>query len=143
MRPRNKIEKEPNRMYTAEDGQLKTVMICDDEEDIVMIYSSFLKRRFNIITATSGEMCLSKYKAEKSLGKRIDVLLLDYRLGDMLGDEVACKIRQLDGTKTILISAYEIDKSVLEKLKGSDCIVSEMKKPISLADLQKKIQALV
>jgi DNA-binding response OmpR family regulator len=130
-------------MGSAPGNQTKTVMICDDEEDILKIYGNFLKRKFNIITATSGEMCLSKYKTEKSLGKKIDVLLLDYRLGDMLGDEVACKIRELDGTKTILISAYEIDKSITDKLRKSDCIASEMKKPVSLKELQNNIQALV
>jgi len=125
------------------DEQKKTVMICDDEEDILSIYSNFLRRKFNIITATSGEMCLSKYQAQRTLGKKIDVLLLDYRLGDMLGDEVACKIKALDGTKTILISAYEIEKSILSKLKQTECIASDMKKPVSLAELQKNIQTLV
>jgi response regulator RpfG family c-di-GMP phosphodiesterase len=120
-----------------------TIMICDDEEDIVQVYSSFLKRKFNIVTATSGEMCLSKYETERKQGNKIDVLLLDYRLGDMLGDEVACKIKALDGTRTILISAYEIDRAILSKLKEANCIVSEMKKPVSLAELQRNIQGLL
>jgi response regulator RpfG family c-di-GMP phosphodiesterase len=130
-------------MQSESDAPRRTVMICDDEEDILTLYGNFLKRKFNIITATSGEMCLSKYQMEMKQDKKVDVLLLDYRLGDMLGDEVACKIKDLDGNKTILISAYEIDKSVLTKLSEAGCIVSDMKKPISLAELQKNIQALL
>jgi len=121
----------------------KTVMICDDEEDILTLYSNFLKKKFNIITATSGEMCLSKYKAQHNEGVKIDVLLLDYRLGDMLGDEVACKIKDLDGTQTILVSAYEIEKSILVRLKSANCIASDMRKPVSLAELQKGIERLL
>lgn len=130
-------------MQSGPDAQKRTVMICDDEQDILLIYSNFLRNKFNIITAPSGEICLSKYKTEQKQGKKVDVLLLDYRLGDMLGDEVACKIRDLDGTKTILISAYEIDGAIIAKLKESNCIVSTMKKPISLAELQKNIQNLL
>lgn len=44
----------------------------------------------------------------KQKGKKVDVLLLDYKLGDMQGDVVACKIHELNGVKTFLISAYEL-----------------------------------
>jgi response regulator RpfG family c-di-GMP phosphodiesterase len=79
----------------------RTVMICEDEEDILDLYSSFLQRKFNVITALSGEACLSLYIEERDRGRKVDILLLDYRLGDMLGDQVACKIKQMDDTKTI------------------------------------------
>jgi response regulator RpfG family c-di-GMP phosphodiesterase len=124
-------------------AQKKTVMICDDEVDILTVYSNFLNKKFRIITAASGEICLSKYLSEKKQGNKIDVLLLDYRLGDMLGDEVACKIRDLDGTKTILISAYEIDSSVISKLRAAGCIVFDMKKPVGLVELERNIQMLL
>jgi hypothetical protein len=42
----------------------------------------------------------------KQKGKKVDVLLLDYKLGDMQGDAVACEIYELNGVKTFLISAY-------------------------------------
>ena len=70
------------------------------------------------------------------------MLLLDYRLGDMLGDKVACKIREMDGTKTILITAYEIDEKILDDLKQRNCIALRLKKPVSLATLSDKIQEL-
>ena len=118
-------------------------MICDDEDDLVQVYSTFLKRKFNIIVANSGEACLSLYKSEKQKGKKIDVLLLDYQLGDMLGDKVACQIRELDGTKTILITAYEIDEKTLRELRERDCIAMRIKKPASLAFIDEKINELL
>jgi hypothetical protein len=33
----------------------RTVMICEDEEDILDLYSSFIRGKFNVITALSGE----------------------------------------------------------------------------------------
>ena len=129
-------------MSVESNKAMRTVMICDDEVDILRVYSSFLKKKFNVITAESGESCLSLYSQEKRSGRKIDVLLLDYRLGDMLGDKVACKISELNGTKTILITAFEIDEKILEDLKARNCIVLRLKKPLSLVALSNKIQEL-
>jgi DNA-binding response OmpR family regulator len=80
----------------------RTVMICEDEEDILNLYSSFIRGKFNVIIAPSGEAYLSLYREERDRGRKVDILLLDHRLGDMLGDQVECKIKEMDDTKTIL-----------------------------------------
>ncbi|HEU4822011.1 MAG TPA: hypothetical protein VFS97_01160 [Nitrososphaeraceae archaeon] len=51
---------------------------------------------------TSGKECLNKYTEEKTDNK-INVLLLDYRLDDMTGNYVVCKIGELNSINTILI----------------------------------------
>ena len=33
---------------------------------------------------------------------------MNYRLGDMSGDDLACKIRELRGENTILVTAYDL-----------------------------------
>jgi len=49
------------------------------------------------------------------------------------GDDVACKIRDLDAyTKTILISAYELEKEVISRLRIRNCIADMVSKPISI-----------
>jgi DNA-binding response OmpR family regulator len=55
--------------------------------------------------------------------QKINVMLLHYRLGDSLGDDIACKIRDLDGTKIIMISAYDLEREKVDALKTSNCIV--------------------
>jgi response regulator RpfG family c-di-GMP phosphodiesterase len=125
------------------DMQKKTVMICDDEPDILTIYSNFLKRKYTIITANSGQTCIEKYKDNRLKGKKIDVLLVDYRLGDMLGDAVACQIRDLDSTKSLLITAYDLDEKLLDDIKSKGCIVGQLKKPLSLASLAENIDSLM
>ena len=125
------------------EGDKKTVMVCDDEVDILNIYASFLKRKFNVITAESGEACISTYKNYLREGKKVDALLVDYRLGDMLGDAVACQIKDLDGTKTLLITAYEIDEKAIADMKARKCIVGQLRKPISLMTLMEEIAKLI
>ena len=49
-----------------------------------------------MIAALSGEACLSLYREERDRDRKVDILLLDHRLGDMLGDQVECKSKQKD-----------------------------------------------
>ena len=67
----------------------KTIMICEDEPDVLLSFKLVLESMYNIIPVSSGEDCIIKYKEEKSRGNDIHLILLDYRLGDMFGDTVA------------------------------------------------------
>jgi response regulator RpfG family c-di-GMP phosphodiesterase len=123
--------------------QRKTIMICDDEEDVLLIYERILGTIYNVITVSSGEECLVTYAEEKRKGHSIDALLLDYRLGDMFGDEVACKIREMDGTKILLISAYDLGQQVHQDLKAKNCIECELKKPVTRDVLLTRIASII
>jgi CheY-like chemotaxis protein len=108
----------------------KTVMICDDERDVLLFFKVALESEYNVILVGSGEDCIDKYIEEKSLGNEIHLIFLDYRLGNMLGDSVARKIKELNGTKIILISAYGIDDALLKELEDGDYIAKYVEKPI-------------
>lgn len=121
----------------------KTVMICDDEVDLLNMYKMALERVYNVIIVDSGKECIERYIAEKHGGKKIHVLLLDYKLGDMLGDIVACKISELNGVKTLLISAYDLDEKMVKDLVNRRCIVGTIKKPIRLPAMMQQIDEIV
>jgi CheY-like chemotaxis protein len=118
----------------------KTVMICDDEVDLLFLFKSALEPTYRVIAAESGRDCIEKFIEEKHNGKKVDVLLLDYKLGDMLGDIVACKIHELNGVKTILISAYELEQVVINHLMERRCIVGVMRKPIRMSAMVKELE---
>ena len=120
----------------------KTVMICDDEIDILKLYKRALERDYDVIIVDSGKDCIERYIAEKHSGKKIHVLLLDYKLGDMLGDIVACKISELNGVKTLLISAYNLEQSMVDDLLERRCIVGTIRKPVKLVDMIEQIRQI-
>jgi response regulator RpfG family c-di-GMP phosphodiesterase len=70
----------------------KTVMICDDEQDVLQLFGKALRSKYNVILVSSGE---DRFIEEKNQGNKIHLLLLDYRLGYMLGDSVARTIKEL------------------------------------------------
>jgi CheY-like chemotaxis protein len=50
----------------------------------------------------------------------------------MLGDYVARKIRSYDGTKIVLISAYDLDTKLIQELEDGNYIRKFVKKPIDM-----------
>jgi CheY-like chemotaxis protein len=118
----------------------KTVMVCDDETDLLYLFKSALEPTYDVLAVESGRGCIEKFIEEKHKGKKVDVLLLDYKLGDMLGDVVACKIHELNGVKTFLISAYELERSVINHLMERRCIVGVMRKPIRVSAMIKELE---
>src|ERR687898_2029516 len=118
-------------------------MVCDDDQELLRLFQLALEPIYDVLPVSSGKACLDKYNEEKNKGNKIDVLLLDYRLGDMTGDDVACKIRDLDGTYTILMSAFELEKEVISQLETRKCIVHMVSKPISIHSLEKMVESAV
>jgi CheY-like chemotaxis protein len=121
----------------------KTVMVCDDEADLLYLFKSALESTYNVLAVESGKSCIEKFIEEMQNGKKVDVLLLDYKLGDMQGDDVACKIHQLNGVKTLLISAYELEQAVVNNLIDSRCIIGVMRKPIRLSAMIKELEKVL
>ena len=69
----------------------------------------------------------------------ITVILLDFRIGEVTGDKVARDIKEINGAKIILISAYEIDHDFIQRLKNEGVIIEFVSKPISLDTLKRII----
>lgn len=64
-------------------------------------------------------------------------------MGSMLGDSVARKIKEYNGTKIILISAYELDADLIKELEDSNYIRKYVKKPIRLDQLVELVADMV
>jgi CheY-like chemotaxis protein len=120
-------------------GGKKTVVICDDEQDLLQVFQLALESEYNVISASSGEECIDRFLEEKNRGNKVHLILLDYRLGDMMDDSVARTIKQYNGTKMILISAYNLDSAFVKELEENKYIVKYIEKPIQIADLMELV----
>jgi two-component system, sporulation sensor kinase E len=120
--------------------KVHTLLICDDEPDLLELYAAMLSDDYKIVKASSGEECIKKYIEMKEKMHDITVILLDFRIGEMTGDKVARDIKEINGaTKIILISAYEIDHDLIQRLKNERVIIEFVSKPISLDTLKRII----
>jgi two-component system, sporulation sensor kinase E len=116
-----------------------TLLICDDEPDLLELYAAMLSDDYKIMKASSGEECIRKYIETKEKMDDITVILLDFRIGEVTGDKVARDIKEINGAKIILISAYEINHDLIQRLKDERVIVEFVPKPVSLDTLKRII----
>ena len=121
----------------------KTVIICEDEPDVLLSFEIMLKSKYNIMLVDSGEECIAKYIEEINRGNKIDLVLLDYRLCDIMGDSVARKIKEYGETKIILISAFNIDGVLVKELENGSYISKYILKPIETDSLTNLIDEII
>jgi len=77
----------------------KKILIVDDEMDTRLVLEKGLTAEgYSVITAYNGKNALSIARS-----KYLDLIILDRVLGDMLGEEVAAKLREDPRTKDIPI----------------------------------------
>ena len=120
-----------------------TLLICDDEPDLLELYAAMLSDDYKIVKATTGEECIRKFIQTKEKMHDITVILLDFRIGEVTGDKVARDIKEINGAKIILISAYEINPDLIQRLKDEGVIVEFVSKPISLDTLKRIISKTI
>ena len=114
----------------------KTVLIVDDEKNIVEILSFNLKNEgYEIIPAYDGEAALAQYAAT-----RPDLILLDVMLPLLDGFEVCRRIRKNDRiTPIIMLTAREEETNkVLGLDLGADDYIT---KPFSIRELLARVKA--
>ncbi|RPJ29999.1 MAG: response regulator, partial [Nitrosopumilales archaeon] len=91
-----------------------TIMILDDEEDILKLYSDFLSRKGHRVLRTyvNADTILDDIDVEYP-----DVYIIDYRLlGNMNGIEVAVEIlNKFPSACIIFITAFELLEQEISK----------------------------
>jgi CheY-like chemotaxis protein len=118
----------------------KTILICEDESDLLLTFKIVLKSKYDVISVNSGKACIDMYIKERN---KIALILLDYKLRDMSGDSVARKIKEHNGTNIILISGYEIDEKLIKQLEDGNYISKFVNKPIDNDQLNQLISDII
>lgn len=114
-----------------------TVLVVDDEPNIVEVVSAYLKRElFNVVTAADGETALQKVAEHNP-----DLIVLDVMLPRLDGLEVCRRVRSMVNTPIIMLSARgeETDKLVGLGIGADDYLT----KPFSPRELVARIKAVL
>src|ERR1700749_3856061 len=76
-----------------------SILVIDDDVDMCVLLSRFLERNgFEVDTSYSGEDGITKFEQGK-----FDIVICDYRLGDMEGKDVLTEIKAHNPTTIVLI----------------------------------------
>ncbi len=94
---------------------MSIILIADDDHDICMLLSRFLtKNGYEAVTVSSGGKALEQIRTNK-----VDLLLCDFRLGDMEGTEVLATVKTMQPTlPVIIITGYSDIKVAVNLIKA-------------------------
>lgn len=113
-------------------------MIVDDDETLTQLFQMILQGEGYLVeTSTTGRVALEKAKETD-----FDVVILDIKLPDILGDEVARELKKLDeDTRIVLITGYPSFKDCIDAL---DIGIEEiLLKPIGTTELLRVTQEAI
>lgn len=116
----------------------KRILIVDDDQTLVTLFQMILQEEgYTVETATSGLQALD-------IAKKTDfhLVLLDIKLPDIRGDEVARELRKIDDKiGIVLITGYPSFKNCIDALDiGIDEILL---KPIGTTELLRVAQEAI
>jgi DNA-binding NtrC family response regulator len=107
-----------------------TILVVDDNEDLLKTFSMILKRRgFYVETAENGATAVDKFKEH-----HFDVTLMDIVMPEMNGVEAFRRIREMQpGAAVILMTAYSEEELIqMARDEGAHYVVH---KPIRIDQL--------
>ncbi|PSP34174.1 DNA-binding protein [Halobacteriales archaeon QH_10_67_22] len=109
------------------------VLVVDDEPDVADSYAAIAGERYDVRTGYSGEQALSK------LDDDVDVVLLDRRMPDILGDEVLSTIRdRAIDCRVAMVTAIDPDIEIID-MEFDDYVV----KPVTREELLETIERML
>ena len=119
------------------------IMVIEDDQDILMLYKDYLRRKGHSITvsSTTADEALCDYQQYKP-----DLVIMDYKLPGQKNGLQAAKdiISQYSGAKILIITAFEgIGEEIAQMNLSRHKQITMLIKPIKLSQLDKIISKLL
>ena len=124
------------------------ILIAEDEMDIGLLYKKVLEARNHQVTVTSnGEDCLKCYhdvfqemissqtRRMQRLQAPFDVVLLDYKMPQINGMEVAKEILAVNSHQRIIFASAYVKETLEDSIKQLKQVVELMQKPFTINEL--------
>ncbi|MEW6604181.1 MAG: response regulator [Thermoproteota archaeon] len=129
-------------MGLKQQDKVQTIMLIEDEEDILLVYRDFLEKKgYTIeVSAPTANEILRDYDTY-----RPDLVILDYRLpGSMNGLQAAERILKTNPlARVLIVTAYEnVKKEIAENQFFDGKRISALIKPVQLSSLARVIANL-
>lgn len=114
-----------------------TILYVDDEEINLKLFKISLGKRFNILTANSGEEAIQVLKENN----QIAAVISDMRMPGMNGlDFIKLAKKDFPDKCYYILSAYDINEEIGEAI-NSNLILRYFSKPLNVKEIEKSVLA--
>jgi CheY-like chemotaxis protein len=113
---------------------MKKAILCVDDEAVILLsikleLKDYFKERFTYETAANAEDAFTLIKEIESEETRLDLIISDWHMPGMKGDDFLAKIKQTHtDTKTILLTGYAM-QDIIDKIKEGNIADAVLTKP--------------
>lgn len=116
---------------------LKTILVVDDEENIVNVVKAYLEKEgYNVLTSHNGQGALDIIDKEV-----VDFVVLDLMLPDLSGEEVCKEIRTKSQVPILMLTA-KVEES--DRIHGLDIGADDyVLKPFSPKELVARVRTIL
>lgn len=116
---------------------MTTILIADDDQGIVeMLRRTLAYEGYTVVTAMNGQAAL-----DEARGHRPDLVVLDWLMPGLSGVEVARRLRAVDDTPILMLTARD---AVEDRVQGLDVGADDyLVKPFAPVELLARIRALL
>ena len=123
-------------------GKKLAILVMEDDPEIASLYSQVLNNRGHEVTITLlGEDCLQIYtdrlqelyakKPYLTEGQQFDAIILDYKMPDRNGLEVAKEILTINPHQRIILASAYLEQTLIDAIKELSVPIEVLEKPIS------------
>ena len=118
-------------------GSAGTILVVDDDSGVREALETALSTRYQVETAATASAALDALAANQ-----FDLVLLDYRLPDLLGTSVLQTIKRFfPSTLVILMTGFGTEDLAVQALRGG--ARDYIRKPVDFLDLHSRVAALL
>lgn len=118
----------------------KTVLVVDDEIEIVRLFSTCLELDgFDVFTTMNGHQAISIIEDKHVRGVPFDLVILDLNMAALSGFELIDELEKKKIAPSILVVTALISKSIIMKLEQRG-ISNFLEKPFAIDVFTDKIQ---
>lgn len=112
----------------------ETVLVIDDEQMVLQLASRMLRRcGYSTLTAQDGSSAIALFQKQST---KVDLIILDMTMLDMMGDQVLWRLRQCGVTAPVIISSgYSLTGGIQELVGAPGGADGFLPKPYNLQEL--------
>jgi len=115
----------------------ETVLVVDDEDTVLQMARNSLELLgYTAMTATNGQEAIAMYEKNR---ERIDLVVLDYMMPEMDGEDAYRELRKIDPDVRVLVASGYDDQSKVKPLLDAG-VDGFIQKPFRLPDLSKAVR---
>jgi len=115
------------------------IMVVDDEEDVLSIFSNLLtKNGYSVHAFSCSEIAFEHFRYSP---EAFSLVLADVRMPGMNGFQLARKVKELNPTvKVILATSFEINMEEFRKVLPNTQVDGFLEKPVPLKKLSQVVK---